>query len=62
MNENRLPQKRWLRRGEVIEYLRGGRRELDRLVRTRVLVPEHPAGLKQARYVRAQVLAAIESH
>jgi hypothetical protein len=57
--ENRLPTKRWLKRAEVIEYL-GSRRELERMERERKIVAEYPAGLKHKRFVRAQVLAAVE--
>lgn len=55
-----LPARRWLSRAVVIEFL-GSRTELERLEAEKRLVREYPAGLKHARYVRAQVLAAVES-
>lgn len=51
--------KRWLKRAEVIEFL-GSRRALELLEKECVLRPVYPAGLKHKRYVRAEVLAAVE--
>jgi hypothetical protein len=42
----------------VLEFL-GSRRELERLEREGLLKREYPGGIKQARYVRTQVLAAV---
>jgi hypothetical protein len=44
----------------VLEYLQGSWRELARLEREGLLKPEHPGGCKHKRYVRAQVIAAVE--
>jgi hypothetical protein len=54
-----LPNRRWLTRAMVIEYV-GTRRELERLERAGRLVPEFPGGIKHKRYVRSQVLACIK--
>jgi len=43
----------------VISFV-GSWRELQRLEDAGKLVPEYPAGIKHKRYVRAQVLAAVE--
>lgn len=53
-----LPNKRWLTRAMVIEFC-GSWRELERLEREGKLKREYPGGIKHARYVRAQVLAAV---
>lgn len=55
---NQLPNRRWLTRAMVLEFL-GSRRELERLEREGLLKREYPGGIKQARYVRTQVLAAV---
>jgi len=54
-----LPNRRWLTRAMVLEYI-GSWRELARLEKAGKLVPEYPGGIKQKRYVRAQVIAAVE--
>lgn len=53
-----LPSRRWLTRAMVLEYL-GSRRELERLENAGLLKREYPGGIKQARYIRSQVLAAV---
>jgi hypothetical protein len=58
-NGKTLPNRRWLTRAMVLEYL-GSRRELERLEKEGRLVPEYPAGIKRKRYVRVQVLLAVE--
>jgi hypothetical protein len=57
--KTQLPNKRWLSRAMVIEYL-GSWRELQRLEREGKLKREFPGGIKHARYVRANVLACVE--
>lgn len=54
-----LPNKRWLTRAMVIEFV-GSWRELKKLEGEGKLKREYPGGIKHARYVRAQVLAAVE--
>jgi hypothetical protein len=54
-----LPNKRWLTRAMVIEFC-GSWRELVRLEHEGKLTRVYPGGIKHARYVRAEVLAAVE--
>jgi hypothetical protein len=44
----------------VIEFLDGGRRELEQLERAGILSRQYPGGIKHARYVRAAVLEAVD--
>lgn len=53
----RLPEKRWLSRGVVLEFIGGTWRDLKVLESAGKLVPEYPGGLKYKRYRREQVLA-----
>lgn len=44
----------------VIDYV-GSWRELARLEKEKVIKRTYPGGIKHARYVRAEVIAAVES-
>jgi hypothetical protein len=54
-----LPQKIYLTRAEVREAV-GGRRQLEHLERESRLTRTYPAGLKRARYLRAQVKQVLD--
>lgn len=60
--KSQLPNRRWLTRAMVIEYLGGSRHELERLERERLVVPEFPGGCKRKHYVRSQVIAAVQGN
>lgn len=52
----RLPNRRWLSRGVVLEFIGGTWRDLKALEQAGKLVPEHPGGIRHKRYLRDQVL------
>lgn len=54
--ERRLPARRWLSRGVVLEFIRGTWRDLRKLEADGRLTPEHPGGIAHKRYRRDEVL------
>jgi hypothetical protein len=57
-----LPQKRYVRRGEIIAYFGIDKREMTKLVRAGVFTPLYIAGEGRAFFSRAEVIAAETSN
>jgi hypothetical protein len=56
-----LPNKRYVRRGEVIAYFGIDKREMTKLVRAGVFTPLYVQGEGRAFFARAEVLTAETS-
>lgn len=50
-----LPEKLWLRRGEVREYLKISEQAMTKLIASGVLSPKFFPGMKKAFFVRSEV-------
>lgn len=50
-----LPDKLWLRRGEVLTYLQISREALSKLIDSGVLVPKYFDGMTRAYFERSDV-------
>jgi hypothetical protein len=58
----RLPARRWLSRGVVLEFIQGTWRDLRKLEAEGKLTPEYPGGITHKRYRRDQVLTCGGRH